>query len=162
MINAFNVAISQWLGADHLTLEGGGWTFLKKKFPASSVSGNKNGCKKKCREKNPVPLFMQKKIISSFRFCHIFRPESAENGVLRLPIFKIFWGSMPPDPPRNSRLRWSLSRFMMVHRLQLTIYNGFFCNWNILKITIINLLKYYIFCFIYISILNLQINSLHK
>ena len=47
----------------------------------------------------------------SVPFCHIFRPESAENGVLRLSNFKIFWVSMPQNPWR------SLSRFMMVHRL---------------------------------------------
>ena len=27
-----------------------------------------------------------------------YQPESARNGVLRLSDFKIFWGSMPPDP----------------------------------------------------------------
>ena len=65
---------------------------LLKNIPASSVSGGKNACNKKCRGKSPVPLFMRKRMlqtISSFRFCHIFRPKSVENGVLRIPIFKI-------------------------------------------------------------------------
>ena len=33
--------------------------------------------------------------------------ENAGNGILKLVNFKIFWGSMPPDPPRGSCLRHS-------------------------------------------------------
>ena len=34
-------------------------------------------------------------------------PESPGNGISDVPDFKIFWGSMPPDPPSLSRLRLS-------------------------------------------------------
>ena len=37
---------------------------------------------------------------SSFIFCTRFGAQNAGNGISELPDFKIFWGSMPPDPPR--------------------------------------------------------------
>ena len=37
---------------------------------------------------------------SSFIFCTQFGAQNAGIGISELPDFKIFWGSMPPDPPR--------------------------------------------------------------
>ena len=37
---------------------------------------------------------------SSFIFCTQFDAQIAGNGILKLPDFKIFWGTMPPDVPR--------------------------------------------------------------
>ena len=37
---------------------------------------------------------------SSFIFCTQFGVQNAGNGISELPDFNVFWGSMPPDPPR--------------------------------------------------------------
>ena len=34
-----------------------------------------------------------------------YHQENAKNGISERLDFEIFWGSMPPDPPKRSRLR---------------------------------------------------------
>ena len=42
-----------------------------------------------------------------------YHQENAKNGISERLDFEIFWGSMPPDPPKSSRLR----RFRKLPRL---------------------------------------------
>ena len=56
---------------------------------------------------------------SSFIFCTRFGAQNAGNGISELPDFKIFWGSMPPDPPRLRGLvePWLYSRLFFPNQL---------------------------------------------
>ena len=53
---------------------------------------------------------------SSFFFCTQFGSQNAGNGISELPDFNIFWGSMPPDPPRL-RAPWLYSRLFFPNQL---------------------------------------------
>ena len=44
------------------------------------------------------------------RFRQKSRSENAGKGISECLGFKIFWGTMPPDPPRALRLRRSLAQ----------------------------------------------------
>ena len=56
---------------------------------------------------------------SSFISCTQFGAQNSGNGISEPPDFKIFWGSMPPDPPRLRGLAapWLYSRLFFPHQL---------------------------------------------
>ena len=48
-------------------------------------------------------------------------PENAGNGISETLNFNLFWGSMPPDPPRGERLRRS-KYSLRAHTFKITCY----------------------------------------